>query len=33
MLKTMAKEQKFYNALRDIFVEAKIEIKKSIKYE
>jgi len=29
----MTKEQKFYNALRDFFIGAKIEIKKSIKYE
>jgi len=33
MLKTMAKEQKFYNALRDLFIGAEIEIKKNIKYE
>jgi len=25
MLKTMTKEQKFYNALRDLFIGAKIE--------
>jgi len=26
MLKTMTKEQKFYNALKDVFIKTKIEI-------
>jgi len=29
----MPKEQKFYNALRNIFVEAEIKFKESIKYD